>query len=490
MSLVRGTKRAALLAAALMATWGPVAAKDSAAHIIADKFAGDDAGHSDEARRKADEQRKRDAERKAQEALRDQARKRAEEALRADRERERQRLHPETASKPAPTAPASQPSDKTEASAKPAELLAAERDMLARARREDELRRVAEERAASEAEARRKIEEAEAAKREIEKIITGAEAGPQVAKTAAPETAAPSTAPAREPEKAQLAQPPASPPTASPADAAARRALIAKARTLLIKSAQRLEARAKADAEAKAIAAATPPAVQAPAVQAPVVQAPAPTAASTEQAVLTPTQPVQAKAPPLTPPAFVPASGPAVTPASAPAKPGLEPRVTILISMQPGNKGIRRHNKLADPVLCLNEGCYVSAGAAAPARYMPGRTALGIGNTMGGRAGACRNRLTCVFRSIAVEEVPLIVQPVDMRMVKHDRRRIQAIAAHSQCRIVGDSVTCAKAIVADDYVMWVLPETLANSAGPTALERALSDGLETSRSAALTEARH
>ena len=41
-------------------------------------------------------------------------------------------------------------------------------------------------------------------------------------------------------------------------------------------------------------------------------------------------------------------------------------------------------------------------------------------------------------------------------------------------------------VQAEDYTMWIVPESLAAAAGPAALERAVADGLNGRRSAELT----
>ncbi len=471
MALGDGTKRAACILAALIVLAGPVAAEDNAAHRLAEKFAGDAANQNAEAQRKAEEERKRDAERKAQEVLREQARKRADEALKADREREKQRAQVAAPKKPDP---------KLE-----------ENDMLERARLEEEQRRKADKQARAEDAARRKIEEAENARREIEKIITGSTAGPKPAESAPVEVARMSVADAKRAWRRSAdriaAREKAEADAKVVADArrtwrrsaeriAAREKaeadakVIADARRAWRQSADRIAAREKAEAEAKVIAqapVAAPPATEPP-TKAPDLPA-SPVPSSDTPAQRDPARVVERVVPDI-------AKGP---------QSGLEPRVTILIVMEPGDRGIRRHNKHADPVLCTNEGCYVGAGADTPARFMPGRQALGIGNTWGGRAGACRNQLGCVFRSVRVSELPLIVQPIDMRVVKHDRRRMQSIASDSQCSLDGGRLSCARGIHAEDYVMWVLPESLATTAGPAALERALGEGLNAPRSAAV-----
>jgi hypothetical protein len=166
-----------------------------------------------------------------------------------------------------------------------------------------------------------------------------------------------------------------------------------------------------------------------------------------------------------------------------------ERAVTILVVMAPGNYGIRRNGpKVADPVLCTPNGCYISAGADSPAYFLPGHKALGFGNTFGARAGACRQRLGCVFRGIELGREPLVVRPVDMHILKHDARQPQTIDGDSGCRLDGGSISCSRGIYADSYVMWVIPEAMARAVGGPGLERTLEDGLALPRSADLAPA--
>jgi colicin import membrane protein len=159
-------------------------------------------------------------------------------------------------------------------------------------------------------------------------------------------------------------------------------------------------------------------------------------------------------------------------------------RVTVLLVLAPGTYGIRRHGpKVADPILCTAVGCYVSQGADSPARFMPGRKALGFGNTWGQRAGACRQRLGCVFRAVEIGRWPAHLQPVDLHILKHDRRRPHEVAGDSACRASGGRLLCGRGIYAESYAMWIVPERLAEAAGPDVLERAVREGLDGPRSA-------
>lgn len=153
-------------------------------------------------------------------------------------------------------------------------------------------------------------------------------------------------------------------------------------------------------------------------------------------------------------------------------------RVTVLLLMEPGNRGIRRTDKTADPVLCSDDGCWISNGSAEPADLLRKRKALGFVRTWGGeRAGACSHLLGCVFRNVELGVLPAVLQPVDMRLVRHDRREPKRIDAASHCRIESRSIQCQTGYQGADYVMWVIPEAVATEAGPARLERALEDGL-------------
>src|SRR5262249_3917529 len=150
--------------------------------------------------------------------------------------------------------------------------------------------------------------------------------------------------------------------------------------------------------------------------------------------------------------------------------------------------GIRRYGaKVADPILCTLTGCFISTGPATPAVFLPGRKATGVMNTLGARAGACRKQLGCIFRGIALDKDNPFLQPVDMHILKHDRRRGMTIESDSGCRTDGAGVlSCSRGIYAEDYAMWVIPESMADRLGPAALEQALEDGLALPKAADLT----
>ena len=183
----------------------------------------------------------------------------------------------------------------------------------------------------------------------------------------------------------------------------------------------------------------------------------------------------------------------AIAPAPVPAAPALDTsarsalgmapaalpssKVTVLLVMTPGTKGIRRLDHSADPILCTDGGCYVSAGAAAPARFMNLWRATGFSNTFGGRAGSCSHSLGCVFRDVDIGSGIGMLQPIDLKVMVHDRRQQQPALADHTCAVSGGRLTCGKPLASADYAMWVVPEAVAAIAGADELSRAVAAGL-------------
>ena len=161
----------------------------------------------------------------------------------------------------------------------------------------------------------------------------------------------------------------------------------------------------------------------------------------------------------------------------------LPTRVTILLAMDPRRRIFATYPPTANPVLCIGQGCYVSGGAGAPAEYMPRFSALGPANSIGRRAGPCRSQLTCVFRDVELGGGYGQIQPVDMGLLHHDRREIRGVRPDPTCDLISGRLFCAEPTVAEGYRAWIVPEVIATKAGAEALREALALGLPTVRSA-------
>ncbi len=159
-------------------------------------------------------------------------------------------------------------------------------------------------------------------------------------------------------------------------------------------------------------------------------------------------------------------------------------RVTVLLAIDHGKKGIRRFDATGDPILCVDDDCFVGAGADRAAKRLPRRSALGVGNTFGKRAGACSHSLTCVLRDVDLGAYPRVLRPVDLRVLHHDRRDPVQVKGDSDCRVGSGQLSCRFAVRGRDWRAWIVPEALAASAGPALLRSALDDGLGATRTLA------
>ena len=155
----------------------------------------------------------------------------------------------------------------------------------------------------------------------------------------------------------------------------------------------------------------------------------------------------------------------------------LSGRATVLLVMQPGNRGIRRINKRADPILCMGQTCYISQGADKAALAMPRRRAFGTVNTLGLRAGACRQQLECVFRDIDIGTRSEWLQPIDLRVLRHDRRQPVRAKIDTTCNVTANALHCSKTVHGPTYDMWIVPEEVADKAGANPLAEAAQNHL-------------
>jgi hypothetical protein len=147
--------------------------------------------------------------------------------------------------------------------------------------------------------------------------------------------------------------------------------------------------------------------------------------------------------------------------------------------MDPGNYGIRRFNKTqGDPVLCAGDVCYISQGPDVAAKAMSRFAALGAGNTLGGRAGACRLQLSCVFRDVDLGKGMVEIMPVDLHVLRHDRREVSVVAADPTCVVVDGGLACGATLKSATYRAWIVPEPVAVRAGGEILSAALAGNLD------------
>ncbi len=196
--------------------------------------------------------------------------------------------------------------------------------------------------------------------------------------------------------------------------------------------------------------------------------------------------PVQAAAPvaqaPTAPPATPQIKIEAKVNIPAPAAPAIitrpdgAPRATILAVLTQPAQNPSRPITPPDPVICLAEICYISAGPNADAKLVSRADALSTKNTVTSGAGACKGMNRCAFRGVSMKPGDE-VQIVDLGIVGHDKREPADVTPDKSCHVDDGDLVCEHPVTAPDYRIWVVPETIAASAGPGALEAALADDL-------------
>ncbi len=162
--------------------------------------------------------------------------------------------------------------------------------------------------------------------------------------------------------------------------------------------------------------------------------------------------------------------GGATAGAPAPAQSG-SMRATILLVMTPGDRGIRRYNPSADPILCIGDTCWISRGLTQDAKATRRAKAFGPVNTLGERAGACNDTTRCVFRNVDLGEAGALIQPVDLRFMRHDRREARSVEIDHSCRVDARNLVCSAPQSGSDYALWVIPEQIAAQAGSDVLAK-------------------
>ena len=179
------------------------------------------------------------------------------------------------------------------------------------------------------------------------------------------------------------------------------------------------------------------------------------------------------------------------SPTGEPTKPsedfGLRGHATILMVIAPTNitRTVNGPDRAADPILCVADGCYVSNGPQAPASYHSFGQSMSLGGRIGRGAGSCNHSQACVFRNVDLGSATALVQPIDLKLMRHDRREQSEVAIDTTCRMIDDRLSCSRPVRTATYTLWVLPEHLAREIGSEKLASAVGDGLRTARSAEL-----
>lgn len=154
-------------------------------------------------------------------------------------------------------------------------------------------------------------------------------------------------------------------------------------------------------------------------------------------------------------------------------------KATILLMMTQNDA------RVTHPILCDADGCYVSNGAQAPASYHGFRESLSFTGRLGRGAGECNHSNVCIFRNVDLSGPTAMLQPINLKLVRHDRRAQSEVTIDESCRVIEGRLSCSRPVRTPGYTLWVVPERLASEIGPEMLQGAVIAGLRTSQRADL-----
>jgi hypothetical protein len=222
--------------------------------------------------------------------------------------------------------------------------------------------------------------------------------------------------------------------------------------------------------------AAVSPAVPAVAAAAASTPAPAQNAALTKTAESTP--PPAPPAAPAKPDVQAKVDPKPADPAQMPsAASGPDQHATLLLALE--TSGTSSKSGLAsafDPIICLSDTCFVSAGLNSDAVKLAKLDALKLKSTSDASPDSCKGKVGCVFRNVAVPHGAQI-QVIELGSATHDPLHASDAQPDTSCKMSDGGLNCDNPILAADFKIWLVPEETARTAGVQELEDTLADGL-------------
>lgn len=152
-------------------------------------------------------------------------------------------------------------------------------------------------------------------------------------------------------------------------------------------------------------------------------------------------------------------------------------RASLLLSLETaGGSKKTASAPIYDPMICINDTCFVSAGLNADAVKLNKIDALKLKSTSEASPDSCKGKVGCVFRNVAVPPGAQ-VQVVELSSANHESVGASTIQVDSTCKMADLDLNCENPILTTDYRIWVVPEDAAKTAGVQAIEEAVADGL-------------
>lgn len=166
-------------------------------------------------------------------------------------------------------------------------------------------------------------------------------------------------------------------------------------------------------------------------------------------------------------------AAPDTSPGAPEADASITSQATVLLVIDPNGAGL--HFK-PDPIICIDDSCWISNGIASPALAMPRNQAVALLTTEGVTADSCSGKSGCVYRNVTIDPR----QRVDVIEVGEGRGAsagAYTLIPDQSCRKEGGSLLCENGLGTQNFRIWVVPESTAKAAGDSSLEDAVADNL-------------
>ncbi len=203
-----------------------------------------------------------------------------------------------------------------------------------------------------------------------------------------------------------------------------------------------------------------------------------------QSSALAPTPPVLPPAPAARPPAQ--AVTPASTIAALPTKPAPEPTNSPALAPRPGPAEqatvlivLDTSTALGfkpDPIICIDDRCWLSNGIGAPALAMPRTQAVALPTTDDATTDSCSGKSACVYRGVAIDPAARL-EVIEVGEGHGASAGAYTVATDTSCRKDHSTLLCDNGLATQNFRIWVVPEATAVSAGTSSIEDAVAEGL-------------
>lgn len=146
---------------------------------------------------------------------------------------------------------------------------------------------------------------------------------------------------------------------------------------------------------------------------------------------------------------------------------------TVLLVLDPEGAGL---GIKPDPILCIDNTCWLSNGFRAPARSLPRNQAVALKGTGDTTAESCSGKSGCVYRNVIIDPTHRI-DVIEVGEGGGASAGAYTVTADKSCRVDGDSLSCNNGLATQNFRIWVVPEAQAEAAGAIRLENTLAEGL-------------